>query len=139
MFRQLVANDDELKVRIDILLGEFSLERGKRLDDSHDVFVRADPAGVKQKSTGAAKINKEHEPVRSPAVEPRCAPPNILSAYRKEAPRLTESCSARRRSRAPSAPGPAADTRSRDRDGPARARYCACTCPRRTHSSGECR
>src|SRR5207248_10231700 len=89
--------------------------------------------------TGAAKINKEHEPVRSPAVEPRCAPPNILSAYRKEAPGLTESCSAGRRSRELSAPGPAADTRFRDRDGPARARYCACTCPRRTHSSGECR
>ena len=49
MLGDFVADDDELQVVELPFLAQFAFERGKRLDDAHYIFVRADAPGVEQK------------------------------------------------------------------------------------------
>src|SRR5579864_338329 len=63
MLRQFVSNDNELQVGIDVLLGEFGFQRGKRLDDAHQVLVWADAASVEQEWVRYLITFREHLPV----------------------------------------------------------------------------
>ena len=52
MFREFVANNDELEIGIFIFFLQFRFERRECFNDSHNVFVRADSARIKQKGIG---------------------------------------------------------------------------------------